>query len=190
VMMSTWVQGQRRVREVRRAQEVPAEDLADDLGDLHRTPGTGVFLTPDSDLAPVGLRALVEAGHVLPERVVILSWRMEDTPAASADDVEVEVRTHEYAVAVDVTLGYRQRLEITHVLQLAREQEPDALAGIDPETAFYVVSEPIPQLSHDGRMARWRQRVFLVMDRLSTGRVEQLSLPADRSVVLGREFPL
>ena len=190
VLMSTWVQGQRRVREVRREQEVRVEDLAEDLGDLHRTPGTGVFVTPDPELAPVGLRALVEAGHVLPERVVILSWRMEDTPAASADDVEVEVQTHEHAVAVDVTLGYRQRLEITHVLELAREQEPDALADVDPAKAFYVVSEPIPQLSHDGRMARWRQRVFLAMDRLSTGRVEQLSLPADRSVVLGRGFPL
>jgi KUP system potassium uptake protein len=39
-------------------------------------------------------------------------------------------------------------------------------------------------------MARWRQRVFVLMDRLSTDRVEQLSLPRDRTVVIGREFDL
>ena len=58
------------------------------------------------------------------------------------------------------------------------------------ESARYLVSEPIPQLSRDGTMAVWRQRLYLALDRLATDRVEQLSLPRDRTIVIGREFKL
>jgi K+ transporter len=39
-------------------------------------------------------------------------------------------------------------------------------------------------------MARWRQRIFVLMDRMSTDRVEQVALPRDQTVVIGREFDL
>ena len=39
-------------------------------------------------------------------------------------------------------------------------------------------------------MATWRQRLFLVLDRLATDRVDQLSLPRARTIRLGREFDL
>ena len=37
-------------------------------------------------------------------------------------------------------------------------------------------------------MARWRQRLFVLMAKLSTDRVDQLELPRDRTIVIGREI--
>jgi KUP system potassium uptake protein len=39
-------------------------------------------------------------------------------------------------------------------------------------------------------MALWRQRLFLLVVRLSTDRIEQLDLPRERTVTIGREFDL
>lgn len=87
-------------------------------------------------------------------------------------------------------LGYRDRLDVEHVLDEACRQKLERLAGIDAGTAMFVVSDPIPQLAQDGSMARWRQRLFLLIDRVSTDRVEQLSLPRDRTLIIGRDFNL
>jgi KUP system potassium uptake protein len=196
LVMTTWRSGQRRLTAARRREEIAPADLLERVaGDgLRRLPGTAVFLTHDSGIAPIALRTMVDAGRVLPERVVLLSWRVEDKPRASPHETVVEVDTYgdrwEGLVGVDVALGYRERLDVGHVLAAACRRSPEALSGIDPEQAAYVVSQPIPRLSGDGGMAIWRQRVFLLLDRLATDRAEQLALPRGRTVVVGREFEL
>ena len=196
LVMSTWWSGQRRLARARRAEEVSADELLRQARSAppRRTPADAVFLTEDSSVAPLGLRIMVEGLRVLPERAVLLSWHVEDTPAAPAHETAVAVDTfdgrHEGFLAVDVTLGYLERLEVVHVLEQARRQAPEVLEGLDPDRAYYVVSDAIPRISSRSSMARWRQRLYLLIDRLATDRVEQLRLPRDRSVVMGREFDL
>jgi KUP system potassium uptake protein len=197
-VMWTWWSGRRRLASARqRAEGAPDDVLREVVGspaELTRLPGTAVFLTEDKDVAPFALRTMVEAGHILPERVVLLSWQVEDTPAAPAHETAVEVDTfdnrYDGIVGVSVTLGYRERLEAEHVLSEVLEQEPDRLAGIDAATALYIDSEPIPEKSSNSAMRLWRQRLFLAVNRLATDRVDQMSLPRDRAVVIGREFEL
>jgi KUP system potassium uptake protein len=198
IVMWTWWSGQRRLAAARGSIELSPEDM---LGEIvtstdpeHRTPGSAVFLTRDSHVAPLALCAVVESGYTLAERVVLLSWHVADTPSAPANDAAVTVDTFgdRYAgiLAVTVTLGYRERLDVIHVLEEACAAEPDALSGVDPKTARFFLSEPIPQLNSDNGMAMWRQRLFLLIDRLSTDRIEHLDLPHDRTIVIGRDFEL
>jgi KUP system potassium uptake protein len=196
VVMTTWWSGERRLAAARRAEEATPGDVLEQLegGEIRRVPGAAVFLTRDKEIAPIALRALVNLGHTLPERVVLLSWHVEDKPSAEAHEAAVDIDTfgNRYGgiVGVDVALGYRERLDIGHVLGAACEQEPDELDGVEPDRAVYFVSEPIPRLARDGAMAVWRQRLFLVLDRLATDRAEQLALPRARTIVVGREFDL
>jgi len=198
VVMWTWRSGRQVLATARaEAEGSPGEVLDEVVGssaNLDRVPGTAVFLTEDKDVAPFALRTTVETARVLPQHVVLLSWEVDDKPAAPAHESDVELDTFECRyhgiVGVSVCLGYRDRLVAAHVLSEAVEQEPEALAGVDPESAVYLVSEPIPRLARGGGMARWRQRLFLVIDRLATDRVDQLSLPRDRTIVIGREFDL
>jgi KUP system potassium uptake protein len=198
VVMWTWWGGQRRLAEARKGSEGSPDDVLQEItGDpdaLNRVPGTAVFLTADRDVAPFALRVAVEAVRSLPEHVVLLSWRVADTPSAPAHETDVEVDTFgdgcEGIIGVDVTLGYRERLVAKDVLTKACELEPDLLAGVDTDAALFLVSEPIPTIARHCGMAIWRQRLFLLTDRLTTDRVEQLSLPRDRTIVIGREFHL
>jgi KUP system potassium uptake protein len=196
LVMSTWWSGQRRLAAERRREEQKPTDVLEALHDdeIRRIEGAAVFLTRDKEIAPIALRALVKLGHTLPEQVVLLSWHLEDKPSAKAHEAAVEVDTFgdRYAgiVGVDVALGYRERLDIGHVLDTACQREPDALDGVEPDRAVYFVSQPIPRLAKDGGMAMWRQRLFLVLDRLATDRAEQLALPRARTIVVGREFDL
>jgi KUP system potassium uptake protein len=194
VVMSTWWSGRQRLAAAMHAEETPASQLAGDRSALQTWAGDVVFLTHDCTVVPLALQALVDGAGALPTRSVLLSWEVADTPSASA--YETDVRVHRFGdddpavIGLAVTLGYRERLDAGHLLAKAAEQEPDLLADLDPRRALYVVSEPLPRLARGNGMARWRQRLFLVLVRLSSDRVEQLSLPRDRSVVIGRELDL
>jgi KUP system potassium uptake protein len=92
-------------------------------------------------------------------------------------------------VSVDVVLGFQERLDVVAVLDEVREQRDD-LSDLDPGSAFYFVSVPHARLSRESPMARWRQRLYLLLDELSTDRVTQLRLPRHRTVTVGRELEL
>jgi K+ transporter len=66
------------------------------------------------------------------------------------------------------------------------------LLGTDNEGEGGLLALPalLRRTSPGARMSHWRQRLFLLIDRLSTDRVDQLDLPRDRSVTVGREFDL
>jgi KUP system potassium uptake protein len=197
-LMHTWWSGRRRVATRLRTQELSADDLARSIassrGSLHVLDGDVVFLTHDATVAPLALSALVDSAAVLPERAILLSWRVEDSPEAAADDSTVRVHTFEHAacevIGVSVVLGYRERLDVGHILHDAAEQEPDALGKVDPDRALYVVSQPILQRARHSPMASWRRRLFLAMNRLTRGPADTLDLPRTRTVVIGRELEL
>jgi KUP system potassium uptake protein len=197
LVMSTWWSGRRRLAAAMHSEEMPASDLAHEIaggGELQTFGGDVVFLTHDCTVVPLALQVMIDGAHVLPERTVLLSWEVGDTPSASAH--ETGVRVHRFGetgraiVGLAVTLGYRDRLDAVRILEKAVEQEPELLGGLDPHGALYILSEPLPRLSRGTGMARWRQRLFLVLDKISSDRVEQLSLPRDRSVVIARELDL
>ena len=191
-VMWTWWAGQRRIAVTRREEELPLEDLVAHLREVHpdRVPGDGVFLTYDREVAPFALRTALDLGRVLPERSVLLSWHVEDTPTSQAHEHAVRVEeAGEGIVSLDVTLGYRDRLNVVDVLQrVCRDDE--RLDGLDPEEAYFFLSEPKPRLTRRSPMPRWQQRLYLVLRRLATDRVDQLAVPRDRAVTLGRELGL
>lgn len=197
LVMATWRRGRIRMAAAVGEQEAPLEQVLEELSadhELRRVDGTAVFLTDRRDVAPRGLSAMVERTRTLHRYVVLLSWDVEDTPRASPHEVAAEVDVlgpPELCVrAVHVTLGYRERLDAVAVLRHAVEERGDLLQEVDPESAFFFVSDSIPALRRRGSMPLWRQRLFLALDRLSTDRVAQLRLPRERAMVIGREVPL
>jgi KUP system potassium uptake protein len=152
-----------------------------------------VFLTDDAEVAPFALRMITERAQVLPERVILLSWEVKDTPGSKAHENTCELDPFtdcQGVMGLSVTLGYRERLSVQHVLEAAREKYPDELDHLDPDEATYLLSDSTPRVARDCDMARWRQRLFVLMTKLSTDRVDQLELPRDRTIVIGRELDL
>ena len=197
VLMWTWWGGQRRLAAARAADEGSPRELLEELRsggeEPHRTPHTAVFLTDDPETAPFALRTVTQRAGVLPGRVILLSWVVKDTPGSKAHENDVSLDPFEDCEGVTglaVTLGYRERLSVTHVLQCAVEQHPEELDGVDPDEATYLLSDSIPLVASDCSMATWRQRLFVLLTKVTTDRVDQLELPRDRTIVIGREFEL
>jgi KUP system potassium uptake protein len=196
-LMHTWWSGQNRVATRLRAEELTARELArtvTDDAELRRLDGHAVFLTHHPTVAPLALRAMIDTAGLLPEHVILLSWEVDDAPSASAE--ETSVRVHDLCgddwdvVGVSVVLGYRERLDVGHILEKAIEQESERLASLDPDRALFVVSELHLSPGRTAWWSRWRQSLFLAMNRLARDRADQLSLPRSRTVVIGRELEL
>lgn len=136
-LMHTWWTGEGRVATRLRGEELTASELARMLApdDLHRVDGHAVFLTHDATVAPLALCAIVDTTMLLPEHVLLLSWVVDDAPRASADETAVRVRDlggdDWDVVGLTVLLGYRERLDVGHILRDAIEQEPERLGAAD-----------------------------------------------------------
>jgi KUP system potassium uptake protein len=196
LVMTTWWMGQRRLEHARAEEETDVADVVRETAGSweRRTPGAAVFLTQDRRVSPIALQRLLETGWTPAEHVVLLSWHVEDHPGATPAEPTVTLDLHEDLphglLAVDVELGYRERLDVRHVLGDACRQEPEALEGVDPDTASYIVSLPIPRAVPRRGPARWWRQLFLLLDRVSLDRVEHLRVPRDRTLVVGAEVRL
>jgi KUP system potassium uptake protein len=195
VVMWTWWTGRARLAHARHQVELSASAFVRDLHEVDpvRLPGTGVFLTADAAYAPIALRTVLELGQALPEKALILSWQLADTPTARAHENRVRVGEFDHPydgiVSVDVTLGYRERLDVVAVLKEV-STKCEELSHVDPDTAYYFLSSSHPVLSRSSPMARWRQRLFLLLDALTTDRIAQMRLPRQRTVTVARELDL
>lgn len=196
-LMQTWWSGQNRVASRLRDEELTAKDLArtvTDDAELRRLDGHAVFLTHDPTIAPLALRAMIDTAGLLPEHVILLSWEVDDAPSAPAE--ETSVRVHDLGgdawdvVGVSVVLGYRERLDVGHILEQAIEQESERLSSLDPDRALFVVSELHLSPGRTAWRSRGSQSLFLAMNRVARDRADQLSLPRSRTVVIGRELEL
>lgn len=196
-LMHTWWTGEGRVATRLREEELSADELAGVIADddgLRRLDGHVVFLTHDAQVAPLALRALIDTTRLVPEHVVLLSWDVDDRPSADPD--EGSTRIHSLGdgdwdvVGLDVRLGYAERLDVRHLLQEALESDPECLPDLDVDRALFVVTQLQLTTSRDAPWATWRQRVFLAMERLARDKADQLSLPRERTLVIGRELEL
>jgi len=196
-LMHTWWTGEGRVATRLREEELSADELAGVIADddgLRHLDGHVVFLTHDAQVAPLALRALIDTTRLVPEHVVLLSWDVDDRPSADPD--EGSARIHSLGdgdwdvVGLDVRLGYAERLDVRHLLQEALESDPECLPDLDVDRALFVVTQLQLTTSRDAPWATWRQRVFLAMERLARDKADQLSLPRERTLVIGRELEL
>ncbi|HEX3931088.1 MAG TPA: KUP/HAK/KT family potassium transporter [Nocardioides sp.] len=198
VLMHTWWTGQGRVAARLRDEELTAEELVEavqeDAAHVRHLEGHAVFLTHDPAMSPLALRSLLDIAGLVPEHVVLLSWEVDDAPSAPPEESSVTVRSlgddSWDVTGVSVVLGYADRLDVTHILEDAVEAEPDLLSSLEPAEAVFIVSRLDLGSSRRAPWARWRQRVFLAMNRLARDKADQLSLPRARTIVIGRELRL
>jgi KUP system potassium uptake protein len=195
VVMATWWVGQRRIQAGLRRGEVSLDRLEDLLtpseGSLYRVPGDAVFITRDSRIVPLALRAMVSQNHVLQDRAILLSWSTADVPSTlgARHRIVVEKRS-EGIVVVIATIGFRERPRMTQLLAEAQQIDEDAFAKFSEPDATFFISTPIPRYNSHSRMFRWAQTLFLALTRLAPDQLDLIELPRDRTILLGREVQL
>ncbi len=150
------------------------------------TPGTAVFLTSDTSMAPMALMHNLKHNHVLHEQNVILSVRGADVPRV-ADENRVRIdRLDRRFTKVEVTFGYMESPNLMHALTLCRKggMKFDIMA-----TSFFLGRRKI--IADAGStMPKWQDKLFIGLAESAADPTDYYHLPPGRVVELGQQLTL
>ncbi|WP_322612411.1 potassium transporter Kup [Dermacoccus abyssi] len=189
--MLTWQKGRAIVATRRQSIEGPLATFVETArsGDLREVPGTAVFLHPDKDTTPLALRENANFNHVIHENVFIVSTLSANVPhVAPQDTVILDQLGNDYDRITHLTLkyGFQDDQDVPAALRIAKEQGVD----IDPDTAYYFVSEI--GLLDTGRpgMNKLRKLLFIAMTHNAAVPADYFRLPKERTVMMGAQILL
>ena len=187
-LLMTWKKGREALAERMRQDTMPLEMFICSM--FHdpplRVPGTGVFMTTAPDGVPRALLHNLLHNKVLHARVVLVNVITEDIPyVADVDRVKVEELDFGF-YRVFVRYGFKDDPDIPAALALCESQ---GLPFELMESSFFLGRETlIPRTGSS--MARWRERLFIVMFRNAHSAADFFCIPANRVVEFGTQIEL
>ena len=192
-ILITWQRGRAIVSKNRTEEEGPLRVFVEEVreADIHRCPGTGVFLNANRDTTPLALREMFEHTRVIHENVVIMSietLRVPHVPEAeqvSCDDLGYgdDGISH-----VSAHVGFQDEPNVPRLLRLAEEAGLER--HIDLENPSYFLSKITISPTGKPGLARWRKRLFVAISRNAASPVEYFGLPDERVVTMGSHIEL
>jgi KUP system potassium uptake protein len=206
VLMSTWKKGRVRLAAIVRENTLPMDLFMADIerSRPHRIRGTAVFLTSDPQGAPPVLLHHLKHNQVLHEKVLLMSLATEEIPQVGPEE---RVHCRELGQGfyqVIARYGFMETPDVPDVLRQLGRPDADGRPVMTKlaSTTFYLGRETvIPSRSRRearaappmgdppvGRMARWRQRLFIVMARNAQSATAFFGLPPNRVVELGAQI--
>jgi KUP system potassium uptake protein len=182
-LMTTWKSGRRILADRLTARAIPLEDFmaAVDANPPARVPGTAVFMTAQPQGTPPALAHNLRHNKVLHEHVVVLTVRTQPVPyVAYSEQVEVQY-LGKGVYNVVVRYGFMQDPHVPEALRIAREKG----AEMDEDDVTYFLGRETIIVSKRPGMARWREKLFVLMARNAVRATAFFRLPAERVVELG-----
>jgi KUP system potassium uptake protein len=187
-VMMTWSDGRQLVRMRLQKDAVPLSVLIDSLvaAPPPRVPGTAVFLRGEQEGAPRAFMHNLLHNKVLHERVIFLTVHVCEVPWVPADQrTKVHPLKHEF-YQVDVYWGFMNEPDVPAALELARSQR----ITINPMETSYFLSRQRLVPSGQGRMSKWRERIFAAMVRNAADPADYFKLPPNRVAELGAQIEI
>lgn len=182
-LLTTWKRGRELLYQRLFADELPLDDFIRNLESYPpaRVTGTAVFMTGSTQGIPHALLHNLKHNKVLHERVVLMTIKNVDEPFMQ-DDTRVVVRRLSPAFwQVIAHYGFKESPSVPDVLALCAEQD---LVLEEMDTSFFLSRESLISSSRPG-MARWRERLFVLMSKNATRATDFFHIPANRVVEMG-----
>jgi KUP system potassium uptake protein len=185
-LLTTWKRGRAQVAQRIREDSIPLSVLLASIDDIHRVPGTAVFMTSDAEGTPTALLHNLKHNRILHERVFLMTVVTAETPyVADSDRVDYTDLGHGFYRLI-VHYGFMQQPDIPAAL-LACACHGHGFDLMD--TTFYLSREVIVPSLRPG-MALWRERLFALMSRNATPAHEFFRIPTNRVVELGTQLKI
>lgn len=183
IIMTTWLRGaQTAIRQFRnRSLSFTSFKRSWPEEGPTRIPGTGVFLTTVRVGVPSSVSSFYRNLRVLHEKVVLLSFSVEEIPFVAADQRIRIYKMPDDFWHVTVRHGYLDAVDAPKILGHAIELG----LPIDIDSVTYLVRQEIIDITGKSHMARWRRRLFLMLHRNAWPSVWAFRLPPNRTVAIG-----
>ncbi|NMF91573.1 potassium transporter Kup [Aromatoleum petrolei] len=186
--LTTWKRGRAMLNNRIRTDTIPLDLFIQSMftSPPPRVEGTAVFLTTWLDTVPRALLHNILHNKVLHERIVLLKVHTADVSHVPEKD-RIELEEVDYGFyRLRLTFGFMDDPDIP--AELAR-CATHGLAFATMETSFFLGRETIVRRVGSG-MARWRERLFIVMFRNAGSAADYFHLPPNRVVELGTQVEL
>ncbi|HXD20462.1 MAG TPA: potassium transporter Kup [Vicinamibacterales bacterium] len=182
-VMTTWKTGRRVVAERLVARAIPIDHFLEAITAAPpiRVPGTAVFMTAQPRGIPPALAHNLRHNKMLHEHVVLLTVSTAPVPHV-ADDERLTVNSLGFGIfSVRLVYGFMEDPNVPEALHAAR-----ALGlHIDPTDITYFLGRETILVTGRRGMARWREKLFVVMTRNAVRATAFFRLPPERVVELG-----
>jgi KUP system potassium uptake protein len=201
VVMLTWKTGRTMLNRILQAGSLPMDLFLEDVARKKppRVPGTAVFMTSSGDGVPVVLLHHLKHNKVLHEQVLLMSIKTEEVPEILSEErLTMEKLSHGF-YRVQARYGFMESPDVPEILYRLRQA---GLKARTNETTFYLGHERILVLDRkrgprvgtrtapddmDMDMARWRKKLFVLMQRNARSATEFFGIPPNRVVELGAQ---
>jgi KUP system potassium uptake protein len=189
-LLTTWQRGREIVTVKRRREEGSLRRFIDRLhahdAEVHRAPGTAVFLNREPETTPLAMREIVKHLSSLHEHVVILTIETLPVPRVRpADRLTVDELGYrdDGITHATASFGYMQSVDVPRVLR--RLEHEDIECPIEVKSASFFLSKVELLPGDNEAMARWRKHLFLAMAHTAADAAEYFHLPRERTVIVG-----
>ena len=184
-VMKTWRDGRRLLAEQMHQAALPVADFVSQVArrPAQRVAGTAVFLTDSPEGAPHALLHNLKHNRILHERVVFLTVRFRDAPFVSPGQ---RVQTEDLGQGfhrIVLSYGFKETPNIPRELDRVR----DAGGPFDPMQTSYFLGRERLVLRDRPLMARWREKLFIVMQHNQSSATDFFGIPPNRVVELGAQ---
>jgi len=183
IVMWTWVRGTQLLAEKTHRDSIPIMDLISMLEKSKptRVPGTAIFLTSDTNVAPTALMHNLKHNKVVHQRVLVISVNTKDTPRVpESKRFEVETLAENFYRAT-LHFGFMESPRVPAALALMRK------AGFKYDimtTSFFLGRRSIVE-SASSEMPAWQDKLYVALTKQAANATDFFSIPTDRVVELG-----
>jgi KUP system potassium uptake protein len=187
-LMTTWKRGRSILaarlagRATPLAEFVPSTMAARPV----RVPGTAVYMAGQAHATPVALVHNLRYNKVLHRHVVILTVTTAPVPHVPTAECREVRQIGEGVAQLIVRYGFMEDPDVPAALHAAIA---DGLVIDEADVAFFLGRETLIVTRHPG-MARWRERLFVLMTRNAAGPTTYFRLPPQQVVELGVQVEL
>jgi KUP system potassium uptake protein len=187
-LMTTWKTGRQIVAQRLTARAVALEDFMAYVADSRpaRVPGTAVFMTAQPRGTPPALAHNLRYNKVLHEHVVTLMVTTQPVPHVPAGQQITMRELGQGVVDLVVRYGFMEDPNVPQALALAREHGLE----MDVEDVTYFLGRETLIVTRAPGMAKWRERLFVLMARNAVRATAFFKLPPERVVELGVQVEL
>jgi len=186
-LMATWKKGRGILGARLQEGTLPIDLFLEDVArrEVHRVPGTAVFMYGNRSGTPPALLHSVKHYHVLHQQVVLLSVETQEVPYVEGQRVTVEELGHGFYRLV-MAYGFMEEPNVPEALATVPANGLDLRPG---RTTYFLGRETLIPSKKPG-MAVWRERLFAIMSRNARTATSFFWLPPNRVVELGAQIEL
>ena len=188
-VMGTWWRGRRLLAEQRSRDLLSLDDFVTSLNTdrIARVPGTAIFLSRDLAQVPAALLHALKHYKALHQRVVIMQVDTEDVPHVP-DDKRLDIReAGKGFFTMCVRYGFLDEPNVMRALAQCRVQHFRINLM---ETSFFIGREKLRIQTSRRGFLRWRDRLFILLNKLALDATEFFRIPPNRVVELGGQIEI